>query len=96
MVTRGYYMILVDLRGHTPPTSKLSGQKGEPVRPRVRRGPVNPNNKKKVRVLGKVCGHLASASELLLGRSGVRARASRGRVWPISPNVQKCRGYIPI
>ena len=39
-------------------------------------------------VLGKVCGHLASASELLLGRSGARASASRGRVWPISPFVQ--------
>ena len=79
-------MTLVYLRGHTPPRR---GQKGGSVRPRVPRGPVSPNNvlKKKVRVLGKVCGRLACVSELLVGKSGARASASRGRVWPISPIV---------
>ena len=86
-------MNLVDLRGHIPPTR---GQKGGSVRRRARRGPVSPNNvlkKKKVRVLGKVCGHLASALEQLLGQSGARASASRGWVWPISPIDRKSMGY---
>ena len=91
-------MNLVDLRGHTPPTR---GQKGGSVRPRARHGPASPNNvlkikNKKVRALGKVCGHLASVSELLLEQSGARASASRGRVWPISPIDQKSRGYTPL
>ena len=34
-------MKLVDLRGHTSPTS---GQNGSSTRPRLRRGPVSPNN----------------------------------------------------
>ena len=83
--------------GHTPPTR---GQKGGSLRPLVRRGPVSPNNvlekKKKVHVLGKVCGHLASASELNLGQSGVHAGASRGRVWPIPPFDQESKEYIPL
>ena len=39
------------------------------MRPLVRGGPVSPKNvrKKKVCVLGKGCGHLASASELKFG-----------------------------
>ena len=46
-------------------------------------------------MLGKVCGHLARASELILGQSGARAGASRGRVWPIPPVDQKIRGVYP-
>ena len=84
------------LRGHTPPTC---GQKGESLAPIVRRGPVSPNDvlkkKEKVHVLGKVCGHLASASELNLEQSGARAGASRGRVWLIPRFDQKIRGVYP-
>ena len=87
-------MSFVGLRGHTPPTR---GQKGGFVRPRARRGLVSPDNvlkkEKKVRALGKVCAHLASASQLLLGQSGARASTSRGRVSPICPIDQKSRGY---
>ena len=91
-------MYLVDLRGHNPPTR---GQKGGPVRPRARRGSVSPNNglknkNKKMCVLGKVCGHLASASEQILGQSGARTSASRGRVWPIPPIDPKNRRYTPV
>ena len=46
-------------------------------------------------VLGKVCGHLASSSELNSGQSGARAGASRGRVRPIPPFDHKFRGYTP-
>ena len=97
-VTRGEYTNLVDLRGHTPPTC---GQKGGSLRPLVRRGPVKPQQRarkrnRKVCVLGKVCGHLASASKLNLGQSGVRAGASRGSVWRIPPFDQKSKGYTPV
>ena len=65
----------------------------------MRRGPVSPNNvlekKQEVRMLGKVCGQLASASELKLEQSGARAGASRGGVWPIPPFDHKIRGYTP-
>ena len=47
-------------------------------------------------MLGKVCGHLVSASELNLGQSGARAHASRGRVWSIPPFAHKRRGYTPL
>ena len=83
--------------GTYPP---ICGQKGVSVRPLVRRGPVSLNSvlekKKRVCVLGKVCGHLASASELNLGQSGARSGASRGRVWPIPPFEQKSRGYTSL
>ena len=65
----------------------------------MRRGPVSPNDvlEKKIKgVLGKVCWHLASASELNLGQSGARAGASRGRVWPIPPFDKKIREYTPL
>ena len=72
------------------------GHKGGSLRPLVRRGPVSPNNalekKKRVYVLGKVCGHLASASEL----SGARGGASRGLVWPYPRFAKKSKGYTPI
>ena len=87
---------LVDLRGHTPPNM---WSKGGIPKTLLRRGPVNTNNvpkKKKVRVLGKVCGHLASVSELNLGQSGARAGACRGRVWSIPPFDQKIRRYTPV
>ena len=81
--------------GAYPPTR---GRKGGSLRPLVRCGPVSPNNvlekkRKKMCVLGKVCGYLASASELNLGQSGARAG---GRVWPIPPFMQKIRGYTPL
>ena len=81
MVTLGYYIKFSRFAGAYPPPNTSST--GGSLRPLVRRGPVSPNNvleKKKVCVLGKVCGHLASASELNLGQSGARAGASRGRV----------------
>ena len=82
------------MREHTPLTR---GQKGESVRPLVRRGPVSPNDVlekiEKVRVLGKVCGHLASASELNLGQFEARGGASRGRVLPIPPFDHKGRPF---
>ena len=86
------------LRGHTLPNM---WSKGGSLKPLVRRGPVSPNDelektKKKVCVLGKVCGHLASASELNLGKPGARVGASRGRVWPIPPFDQKNRGYTTL
>ena len=85
------------LRGHTLPNM---WSKGGSLKPLVRRGPVSPNDvlkkKEKVHVLGKVCGHLASASELNLEQSGARAGASRGRVWTIPPIRQKSRGYTPL
>ena len=67
----------------------------------MRRGPVSPNDvlgkkKKKVCVLAKVCGQLASASELNSGQSGARAGTSRGHVWPIPPFDQKIWGYTPL
>ena len=66
----------------------------------MRRGPVSPNDvlkkKEKVHVLGKVCGHLASASELNLEQSGARAGASHGRVWLVPPFDQKRREYTPL
>ena len=58
--------------------------------------PTTCSENKKVYVLGKVWGNLASASELNLGQSGARAGASRGRVWPIPPFDQKSRGYTPL
>ena len=65
----------------------------------MRRGPVSPNNvlekKQEVRMLGKVCGQLASASELNLEQSGARAGASRGRVVPIPPFENIIRGVYP-
>ena len=89
---------LVDLPGQTPPTC---GQKGESLRPLMRRGPARPNSvlekkQKNVCVLGKVCGHLASASGLNLGQSGTRAGASHGRVWLVPPFDQKRREYTPL
>ena len=81
---------MADLRRHTPPAC---GQKGGFIRPLVCRGPVSPNNvlekKEKVCVLGKGCGHLASASELKLVQFGARGGASRGSVFPIPPFDQK-------
>ena len=62
MVTRGYYIKIVQMRGHTTP---ICSQKGGSLRPLPTRGAVNPNNvpeKNKVRVLGMGCGYLASAS----------------------------------
>ena len=60
---------------------------------------VSPNNvaekKKKARVLGMGCGHLASASELNLKQVGARGSASRGRVLPVTPFGLKRRGYTP-
>ena len=53
-------------------------------------GPLAPTTcpppKKKVRVLGMGCGHLASASELNLKQVGARGSASRGHVLPIPPS----------
>ena len=83
MVTQGYYMTSVDLRGYTPPHTR--GQEGGPVRPCVRRGPVGP----------KVYRHLASALQPILGRSGARASASHGRVWPVYTHLFKEQGGIP-
>ena len=64
----------------------------------MRRGRVSPNNVleeiKKVCVLGKGCGHLASASELNLGQFGAHGGASRRRVLSIPPFDHKSRGYI--
>ena len=52
--------------------------------------------KKKLRVLGMGCGHLASASELNLKQVGARGKASRGRILPIPPFDEKNRGYTPV
>ena len=77
-------------------TGAYPGQKGGSLSPLVRRGPFSPKNalkkKKRVYVLGKVCGHLASASEL----SGARGGASRGLVWPYPRFAKKSKGYTPI
>ena len=82
---------------YPPPTC---GQKRGSLTPLVHRGPVKPNDvlgkNKSVRVLAKVCGHLASASELNLGQSGARAGSSRGRVWPIPPFDRKKQGICPL
>ena len=65
----------------------------------MRRGPVSSNSmlekKKKVCVLGKGCGHLASASDLILGLFGARGGASRGRVLPAPPFDPKSRDIPP-
>ena len=83
--------------GAYPPTC---GQKVRSLRPLVRRGPVSPNNaldkKRNVCVLGKDCGHLASASELNLGQFGARWGASRGRVSPIPPFDHEKQGVYPL
>ena len=54
------------------------------------------NQKKKMFVLGKGCGHLASASELNLGQFGARGGVSRGRVLPIPQYDPKRRGCTPL
>ena len=63
VVTRGYYIDLVELRGNTP---AIFGQKGKVVKPFLCGGAVSPYNvpekkKKKAGALGRGCGHLASA-----------------------------------
>ena len=84
VVTRGYYINLVELRGYTP---AIFGQKEDFVRPLLCGGAVSPNNvpekKKKAGVLGMGCGHLAGASKLNSEPVGARENASRGRVLPI-------------
>ena len=52
--------------------------------------------KKKVCVLLKGCGHLASASELNLEQFEARGGASRGRVLPLPPFDHKIKGYTPL
>ena len=97
MVTLGYYIKFSRFAGAYPPPNTSST--GGSLRPLVRRGPVSPNNvleKKKVCVLGKVCGHLASASELNLGQFGARGGASSVRVLPIPPFDQKSKGYTSL
>ena len=73
------------------------GQKGGSLRPSCAAVPLAPTtcSKEKVYMLGKGCGHVASASELNLGQFGARGGASRGRVLPILPFDHKSRGYTP-
>lgn len=47
-------------------------------------------------MLGKGCGHLASASQLNLGYCGARGDASPGRILPIPPIDQKSRANTPL
>ena len=97
VVTRILNINFADLRGHTPPTC---GQKGDPEDPSWAAVPLAPTTcskkKQKVCVLGKGCGHLASASKLNLGQFGARRGASRGRVLPIPPFDHKSRGDTPL
>ena len=95
MVTRGYYINLVELRGHTPPNMWSKGR----IRltlpaPRC----CHPSNapETNVRVLGMGCGHLASGSKLILRQVGARGsvlpreRFAYHPVWPKEP------GGIPL
>ena len=95
LVTRGFHINVVEMRGHTPPSCR---QMRGYLRPLLRQCAVGPNNvsEKKVCVLGMGGGHLASASKLSLRHVEARGSASRGRVLPISPFGLKIRGYTPL
>ena len=88
VVTRGYYVNLVKLRGIPP---AIFGQQGEFVKPLLRAAvPLAPTTcpqetKNVAGVLGMGCSHLTSASELNSEPVGARGNASLGRVCLYTP-----------
>ena len=86
-LTSGYYVNVVEMGGHTPPSCS---QKGGSLRPLLRRGAVSPKNmpekkQKMVFVLGMDCGHLDIAPLLNVRKVGARGSASHGLGLPIPP-----------
>ena len=63
MVTRGYYINIIEMRGHTPPPT--CSQKGGALRPLLRRGVVSRNN---VPPLKRMCACSAWAAGTLPAR----------------------------
>ena len=89
MVTRGYYINLVELRGNPPATFGRKGNYCDPSGAAVPLAPTTGPKKIKRRacVLGMGCGHLASASYLNLEPVGARGNVSPRRVFPILPYI---------